>query len=259
MRHASWPLPRRPWGALSRLTPSGSVAAGLALLLPLIALVPTSATAQAREGRCGNPFVNHFGPFDFRTAPAATRKLVEDFHFTIGVESMTRPATTMFHEMARDVEYTLRVFPNHHRALVTMGRLAERFKSDPPPGIDLTVECWYERALRFRPDDTVARSLFAQLLHRRGRRDEAIAQLELAVDQAKDSALSLHNIGLVFLEMGEVDRALAQAHRVAALGLTSSRLEATLKARNRWADPPSAAASAATTSSQAVSPTFSIP
>lgn len=241
------------------MTPGRSVAAGFALILALVAFAPTSATGQAREGRCGNPFVNHFGPFDFRTAPAATRKLVEDFHFTVGIESMTRPATTMFHEMARDVEYTLRVFPNHHRALITMGRLADRFKSDPPPGIDLSVECWFERALRFTPDDTVARSLYAQFLHRRGRKGEAISQLDTASGQAGGSALSLHNIGLVFLEFGEFDKALAQAHRAATLGLTNSRLEAALRARGRWVDAPSAAASTPAAASQAVSTTFSIP
>jgi hypothetical protein len=259
MRHVFRPSVCLAWGKPSRMTPGRSVAAGFALILALVAFAPTSATGQAREGQCGNPFVNHFGPFDFRTAPAATRKLVEDFHFTVGIESMTRPATTMFHEMARDVEYTLRVFPNHHRALITMGRLADRFKSDPPPGIDLSVECWFERALRFRPDDTVARSLYAQFLHRQGRKDEAITQLNFAATQAGDSALSLHNIGLVFLELGEVDNALAQAHRAAALGLVNSRLEAALRARNRWVDAPSAAASTPAAASQAASTTFSIP
>jgi hypothetical protein len=199
---------------------------------------------QGRDAPCGNPYVNHFGPFDYRTASASTRKLVEDFHFTIGVESMTRPATTMFHDMANDVEYTLRVFPNHHRALITMGRLADRFKRDPPPGTNLTVECWFDRALRFRPDDTVARSLYAQFLHRRNRRDEAVLQLDLAAGEAEESALSLHNIGLVYLEFGEVDKALAQAHRAATLGLSNSRLEAMLRFRKLWADPlPTAPAS----------------
>lgn len=221
--------------------------------------MPNNASGQGRDAPCGNPFVNHYGPFDYRTATASTRKLVEDFHFTIGIETMTRPATTMFHEMARDVEYTLRVFPNHHRALITMGRLADRFKRDPPPGIDLTVECWFDRALRFRPDDTVARSLYAQFLHRRNRREEAILQLERAASEAGDSALSIHNVGLVFLEVGAVDKALAQAHRAAALGLANSRLEAALRAQNRWIDAPSAAASAPASASQGVSSTFSIP
>jgi hypothetical protein len=243
-RTAPWLRPREvaPDPVPSSFAPGATAAC--ALLLALAVLMPTAAMGQGRDAPCGNPFVNHFGPFDYRTASAATRKLVEDFHFTIGVESMTRPATTMFHEMANDVEYTLRVFPNHHRALITMGRLADRFKRDPPPGTNLTVECWFDRALRFRPDDTVARSLYAQFLQRRNRRDEAVLQLDLAAGEAGESALSLHNIGLVYLEFGEIEKALAQVHRAAALGLTNSRLEAILRSRKLWVDPPPAASAA---------------
>lgn len=208
-----------------------------------------AAGAQVSDGSCGNPFVNHFGPYDYRTAPASTKALVENVHFTPGVATLTKPATTMFVTMAQDIGYTLQVFPNHHRALLTMERASERFRRDPPPGANFTVECWYLRAIRFRPDDTVARGLYAQFLNRRKRVAEAERQLDQAVNLARDSALSLFSLGLVYVELGLHDKALPLAHRAQALGFPRMELVNALKAAGKWSEPapaPAAPASAAT-------------
>ena len=204
----------------------------------------TAVLAQTGPQSCGNPFVNHYGPYDYRSASPATRKIVEEVHFTVGIETMTRPKNTMFHEMAQDVEYTLNVFPNHHRALITMSRLAERWKRDPPPGTNVSVECWFDRAVRFRPEDTVARSLYAQWLNKRQRQAEGSRQLRVAVDHAKDNPMSHYNIGLVALEIKDFELALSQAHKARELGFPRQELEEALKRANRWADPVASAAAA---------------
>ena len=162
---------------------------------------------------------------------------MEDFHFTPGVETMTQPKNTMIHDIAQDVAYTLNVFPNHHRALITMERLAIRRKSDPPPGTKLAVECFFDRALRFRPEDTVSRSLYAQFLGRRARPDEAARQLQIAAEHAKDNALSHYNIGLVFFELGRHEDALKQAHRAQELGFTKPDLAKMLTGVGQWREP----------------------
>ena len=142
---------------------------------------PQMGFAQgASDAPCGNPFVNHFGPFDYRTASPADKKLVEDFHFTPGIEAMVRPVNTTYDGMAQDVAYTLHVFPNHPRALLTMMRLGERHKSPQPPGAKYTVDCYFERAVQFRPDDTVVRGLYATYLARNGRKPEALQHLSIA-------------------------------------------------------------------------------
>lgn len=195
------------------------------------------AQAQTGPAACGNPFVNHFGPWDIRTAAPGDRKMVEDFHFTPGIESMTRPRNTTIGEMAQDVAYVLNVFPNHHRALITMQRLSVRWKADPAPGTNRTVECWFDRAVRFRPDDTVVRALYAQFLHQRKRTPEALALLKAATEFASDNALSNYNIGLVYLEIGEFELALAQAHKALEMGFPRPELSERLKAAGRWKEP----------------------
>jgi tetratricopeptide (TPR) repeat protein len=204
----------------------------------VVALCPV-AIAQTGNQNCGNPFVNHYGPHDFRNTTPASRKLVEEFHFTIGIETLTRPKNTVFHEMAQDVEYTLGVFPNHPRALNTMVRLSERWKRDPPPGTKFSVECWFDRAVRFRPDDTVVRSLYAQWLYKRQRKDQAVRQLKIAQEHARENALSQYNIGLVAFEVGDFDLALQLAHEARRLGFPREDLATLLKKVNRWVDPPS--------------------
>jgi hypothetical protein len=225
-----------------------------ALLAALTLLGAAGAGAQTGAEACGNPFVNHYGPWDYRATTPQQRAIVENVHFTPGIESMTRPRNTMIHDMAQDVAYTLGVYPNHHRALLTMVRLSQRWKRDPPPGTDRTVECWFDRAVRYRPDDTVARALYAQFLHQRQRSSEAVAQLDIAVGHAGDNPLSNYNLGLLYLEVGQPDKALQQAHRASALGMTRPDLKLALQKAGRWAEPgaaPTPPASAASSASSA--------
>lgn len=204
-----------------------------------------AAAQQAPPSECGNPFVNHFGPFDYRSASAEHKKLVENIHFTPGVESLTKPATTTTLMMAGDVGYTLHVFPNHHRALLAMERLGERHKSDTPPGAKFSIDCYFRRAILFRPDDTVARGLYARYLGKRGRKDEALGQLAISTERAKDNPLSHFNIGLLYMELGEPALALEREHAARAMGLQRPELEQALRRAGQWRDPADAPAASA--------------
>ena len=76
----------------------------------------TASLAQA--GNCG-PLANAFGPFDYRTEKGNSLYLVESAHFTPAVEAVIAGNTTY---IGGDLDYTLRAFPNHHRALMSMIR-----------------------------------------------------------------------------------------------------------------------------------------
>lgn len=203
----------------------------------LLCLGASAGPVLAQELPCGNPFENHFGPYDYRTAPAGTKGMVERPHFPPGVETLTRPSKTMFSQMAQDVAYTLHVFPNHHRALLTMSKAALKFGKDPAPGARYTVNCYFERAVQFRPDDTVARSLYAQYLTINKREAEALRQLGIATTFAKDNPFSHYNIGLLYFDLGKHELALKQAHAAIALGYMRPDLPEKLKAINKWVDP----------------------
>lgn len=238
------PLPTQPQRALGTSGGRRAALRAAATWLPLVAATLLAAwphpSAQAQtptQGGCGDPFKNHFGPWDFRTARREDIQIVERVHFTPGIESMTKPVNTAMYDMAQDVAYTLRVFPNHHRALLTMQRLSEKHRADPPAGAGYSVECWYERATRFRPDDPVVRGLYAQWLGRKGRQEEADRQLQQALRHGKDSPLTQYNVGLVYFAIGMHDRALAQAHKAMAMGVPRTELVDMLKREGKWQDP----------------------
>lgn len=197
------------------------------------ALPATQALAQGGEAKCGNPFQSWFGPFDYRNASKADLKIVEEVHFTPRIEQLQKGDRLL----GDDLNYTLRVFPNHHRALIAMTRLAQRDKTMQPEKSSHTIECWYDRATRFRPDDTVVRVLFAQYLGKERRTDEAMVQLDTATQNAKDNPFSHFNIGLMYFELGNHERALQQAHKAAALGMPRPELANMLKREGKWREP----------------------
>ena len=84
------------------------------------------AVAQTQDMACGDPFHNHFGPYDYRTATKAQRDIVESYHFTHAVETLQHGQSTT--NIGADIAYTLRVFPNNPRALSAMAELARREK-----------------------------------------------------------------------------------------------------------------------------------
>jgi tetratricopeptide (TPR) repeat protein len=208
--------------------------------------LPAHAQPDQENHPCGNPFRNHFGPADYRTVKRETRALVENAHFTPGVESMTKPATSMLSNMAGDVAYTLEVFPNHPRALVTMMRLSERDKKDPANGGKYTVECWLDRAVRYVPNDPIPRMLYAEYLNKKGFGELARYQLSIAADNAGDNPFTHNNVGLVYFDLGDYDRALEYAHKSILLGWPKDGLKIKLKAIGKWRDPPENPTSEAT-------------
>ena len=183
---------------------------------------------------CGS-LQNHYGPYDYRAERNGKLRIVEVAHFTPAVEQLVRGNTSDY--LGDDLSYTLRTSPNHHRALVSVIRFAERTKSPQPPHMQYSVECYFDRAIRFQPDDTVVRSLYAQYLGKQGRTAEAVQQLQVASEFAKDNALSHFNIGLVYFEIKEYDHALTEAHIAARLGLERPVLADMLKSVGKWREP----------------------
>lgn len=170
--------------------------------------------------------------------------IVERGHFTPQVEQLIRGESGT--NIGGDLDYTLKSFPNHHRALAAMVRLAEVQKTPQPRGASYTVECYFDRALRFRADDVVARMLYAQFLIRNKRDADAAAQLERALVDAADDPLTHHNVGLLYFDLKRYDKALAQAHRALALGSARDDLRTKLKEVGQWREPaPAPAASRA--------------
>ncbi len=196
-------------------------------------LLALASTAQAQAPACGT-LENHYGPFDYRTQRDKL-EIVERYHFTPSVEALTRGASTT--KLAGDISYLMATSPNHHRGLVAIMRLSDKEKSPHPQHLRYSVDCYFDRAIRFRQDDTTVRMLYAQYLHKHKRGPEAMAQLQIASTLAKDNGFTNYNIGLVYFEMSQYDLALVQAHKAKALGFDQPELAQMLAAKNQWKEP----------------------
>lgn len=182
-----------------------------------------------------------FGPFDytdptFTVAGNYTRhgrneaplRTVEKVHFTRIVESLTRGKTG--EDPMGDIDYTIRAFPNHHRALYAAiraymlqtpgGRDKEKAKTFrpgysgfPPP------ECYLQRAEYFAPTDGMVTALFGLYLHRRDELDGALERYKAAekkLGKTKYAEL-YYNRGLLHFDRGEYTEAQEYADKAYAL------------------------------------------
>lgn len=122
------------------------------------------------EGMCG-PLHNSFGPYDFRTIPMSQKALVEGAHFPPAVESLRQGHRSQY--VGGDIDYTLRAIPNHPRALQAMVRLGKKERKAQPAGARYPTECYFDRALRFAPDDPWPKILYAIFLIDNNRKKEA--------------------------------------------------------------------------------------
>ena len=200
-----------------------------------VVLVNGIAGAETNDFACGS-LQNGYGPYDYRSDKDKL-SIVEQFHLTPNVVSLTSWQSAG--SIGADLDYTLRAFPNHHVALMTMARLSEREKLARPKGAKYSVGCYFNRALRFRDDDAMVRMIYAAYLSKNGDRKEALVQLEAAGRLETDNANILYNTGLVYFDLKDYDKALDYAHRAYALGFPLPGLREKLKRSGKWTEPSS--------------------
>lgn len=207
--------------------------------------------AQVSAELCGS-LKNGYGPFDYRGNPnplspsdgsplESKLRLVEGAHFTARVEQLIGAKSGGGSgPPGGDIDYTLRAFPNHHRALLSVMRYGEQKKSFKPVGLFYDVECYFERAIRFQPEDNIVRMIYTTFLTKNNRKPEAMQQLKVILQSAKDNAFTHQNVGLLYFDLGEHQLALTQAHKAIELGLNRPDLREKLQATGQWVEPATA-------------------
>lgn len=177
----------------------------MVLFTLLCAVVGTPAARAQEVPGCGN-IKNAFGPFDYRDPVDRDQHLpiVEINHFNADVESLRRGVSDA--NIIGDIDYTLRAFPNHHRALNTVARYALQ-RGRFLPGRIPSADCYFKRALAFRPDDEIVHMLYGNYLKKTGSLEYAQTHYEEALRLAPESVEASYNAGLFFAEKGDLVRA----------------------------------------------------
>lgn len=203
-------------------------------LLAGFTLHPIVAYSQG-EALCGS-LENHFGPFDYRTTFGEQKYLVEMAHFRPETESLRLEHSHRGYVDA-DLDYTLRAFPNHHRALLAMMKYSFKKKLKKTPAARYSVSCYFDRAIRFAADDGMVRVLFATYLQKTGDNAEALEQMKAAELNPVVDPNFFYNAGLVFFNLGNYSKALDYAHKAQTMGFPLQGLKSMLEKAGQWREP----------------------
>ena len=181
-----------------------------------------------------------FGPFDYNdprsSAPGGFRsitgsntssplRMVEVAHFKDYVERLIKGKTAR--DPLGDIDYTLRAFPNHPRALWAMSRyflqldkndsetkqaFERGLRGTPPP------ECFFHRAKLFAPEDPMVSMIFGIYLHKRGKYEHAVEEYLRALEGMPNNAELAYNTGLAYFELKDYVNAKQYADQAYGLG-----------------------------------------
>jgi len=204
---------------------------GIALLIFFV----VTTNLQAAGTFCGElKPLSQYGPYDYSNATQRKEHLeiVEHVHFTKEVENLIRGNTG---SIGGDIDYTLRAFPNHYRALLAMTKLALREKTARVKGANYTVECYFDRAIRFRPADGVVRMIYGNyLLKLDGRLDDAFEQYHEAVKLQPENANINYNLGLMYMKKKDYEQSIVYAKKAYELDFPLPGLRNKLMKTGKW-------------------------
>jgi hypothetical protein len=197
-----------------------------------------SSVALAQNEICGE-LQRHggYGPYDY-TDPVHFREklpIVEDFHFSPTVESLASGMNNL-KSAGPDLSYTLMAFPNHHRALYAMIRLSWKENRPKPSGSQYSIDCWLDRAVRWRPEDGVIRMIVGNYLSNAKvkRYKDAIPHYEIAEKRLKNSPNLLYNMGLLYFNLKDYEKSREYAKRAYAGGFALPGLRDMLVRAGKW-------------------------
>lgn len=184
---------------------------------------------------CDYSHAGGYGPYDY-TDPANKKNklpIVENHHFNKNVENLISGTTGA---IGADLDYTLRAFPNHHRALSAISRLSLRDKQSKPRGASHSTFCYFERATRFKPDDAMVRSLYAGHLLALGKLDMALEQLNIAIQIDPENPTFNYNLGLLYFERKDYKKAEDFARKAYSQNFPLPGLKNKLIKVGKWSD-----------------------
>lgn len=135
---------------------------------------------------------------------------------------------------AAGLEATLAAFPNHAPALNALTRLALKEKRARLPGMKYPVECYYDRAQRFAPDDAAVYAAYAAYLFGLGLNDKAVEMYLRAVDIDARNAVIQYNLGLAYFKLNNYELANKYAQRAYNAGFPLPGLRTMLQNAGKW-------------------------
>lgn len=203
--------------------------------LAFLVFASISISSNAAVEDCGElKNFGDIGPWDYSDPessastgadPMGKVKRVENVHFNSDVRSLNRKRYSI-DQLTAEIHYTLRMLPNHTEALVAVSRLEKMAGGKLPQNTAtiytprLSAYCFFDRAIRFKENDKNVRFAYAIHLHQNGKYKEALEQYLLAEPQWEDNRYFQYNLGLLYADMKNWDKAVDYAQRAYSLGVS---------------------------------------
>lgn len=175
---------------------------------------------------------SEIGVWDYYVAgssPDASRALLnlEANHIGPGIERMARRD---YVGAVADFTFILKAFPNHPRVLSMLSEVCDvKWKG---PRCDM--EGWLQRALDINPSASQTHVIYGLHFQRLGRRGDAIASYERAIELNPRSQNAHYNLALIYIDQKQFDLANLHAQAAYALGHPLPGLRDMLTKAGRW-------------------------
>ncbi len=180
--------------------------------------IPAPYVGNQLNGLPCNGEPRGYGPFDYfkrSSIDPYNLKIVEGEHFTPNVENLIKGKTG---DLWNDLDYTLRAWPNHHRALLSIIRYELSAKKKLKPyGPKIPPECYLQRAIHFSPEDPTPYALYGHYLRKLDKLTEADGQYQKAVERAPENAKIAYSYSLLLIDLKNYEKALIFAKKVYSL------------------------------------------
>lgn len=180
----------------------------------------------------------HVGVFDYTNPEQRKNNLpvVEEYHFSKELQ-MLLPEKSDGKVDIGGFHYTLRAFPNHHKALnAIMYYQLINGSNSKMPALTLPVECYMQRAISFAPNDVVSYMLYATYLKKTKHFQQADDYYKKAIQIAPNEPSVNYSYGLFLIDLKKYPEALEQAKLVYKNNYPKQKLKQKLIASGYWKD-----------------------
>lgn len=181
-----------------------------------------------------------YGPYNYLNAKHRKNHLeiVETHHFSRDTANLIRPMISSF---ADDFDYTLRAWPNHHRALRSLIRYQIELvknirKKDAKLGKKLLspAECYLQRAINFSPKDITVYSYYGYFLRKIGEFEKAIKPYEQALKISPNNPKLEYGYSFLLIDLKRYEEATQHAKNAYRKGSPPIGLKNRLKKLGLW-------------------------
>jgi len=218
------------------------------LLFLLFCFLQNNVT-YAYQGCDTTNFTNAYGPFDYTNKPEYIKnvRIVEAYHFSEDYERIiinNNGNDLLPRNIMKDLDYTLRACPNHHRALYAVASYMTFLKKRKTDKYNWllkkyrTPECYFERAAAYSKKDYKPYLIYGMHLYKKGEIKESIKMLNKSLSRTKEEHTNYselyYTLGLVYLKDKKYDDSLKYAKKAYALGYPFPFLKKKLTEMGKW-------------------------